>query len=82
MCDRCLTIDYAVADCWRPCYLPSKRAIIPATPRGGFSEDDYDAQFKINRLMAVIRAQRAEIAVLKATQLPTNSHESLEGIDG
>lgn len=25
MCDRCALLDYPVADCWRPCYVPPLR---------------------------------------------------------
>jgi hypothetical protein len=81
MCLACRDWDFSVAECWRPCYVPHKKAVIPTTPRGGFSDEDYDAQHKINGLMATIRAQRAEISTLKATHKPQDSRDSFEGVE-
>ncbi len=83
MCTACTLIDYPVDDCWRPCYVPptQSRGWIPTTPIGGFSDEDYDAQHKINQLMATIRAQRAEISTLKATTHRTDSRDSFEGVE-
>ena len=90
MCTRCESeIDYPVADCWRPCYIPTGRTHlpqdrskrIPPTPRGGFSDEDYDAQHKINQLMAIIRSQRTEISTLKAISHRTDSRDSFEGVE-
>lgn len=87
MCDQCLDLDYPVADCWRPCYAPRQRGYQPITgqihptPRGGFSDEEYDAQLKINTLMAVIRAQRVEMATMKATPQRTERRESFEGLE-
>lgn len=80
MCDRCLDLDYAVADCWRPCYVPPRRSA-PIQVSRGFSDEDYDAQQKITNLMAVIRAQRTEISTLKAAQTRADSRESFEGLE-
>lgn len=82
MCEKCLDIDYPVADCWRPCYVPRRRtSVIPATPRGGFSDEDYDHQHKVNTLMATIRQQRSEIATLKAVHSRPDSRDSFEGVE-
>lgn len=83
MCDRCRLIDYPIADCWRPCYVPPSkpRGFIPATPAGGFSDEDYSAQTKINTLLAIIRKQREEISTLKVLRVPRDdSRESFEGV--
>jgi hypothetical protein len=58
---------------------PKPKGFIPLV--GGFSDEDYDAQLKINTLMAIIRRQRGEIATLKAQQQRTDSRDSFEGID-
>lgn len=87
MCDRCADLDYAVADCWRPCYVPRARSTeyIPTTPRGGFSDEDLSAQEKINKLVAIIKRQREEISSLKAihdrTAQPLKSRNSFEGVE-
>jgi hypothetical protein len=91
MCDRCANIDYAIADpIWLPCggsvdrYTSRDRVGVlpPVTPTWSPSDQDYDSQTKIHDLMAIIRKQRTEIAVLKAKieKPPTDSHESFEGI--
>ncbi len=81
MCERCADLDYQVADCWRPCYVPRARpkGFIPVSR--GFSDEDFDAQNKINNLMAIIRGQRAEISTLKATQTKDDSRDSFEGVE-
>lgn len=71
MCDRCAEIDYRVADCWRPCYVPTRRSEPRVRPDLG--EDHYKAQ---EILWAVRRQLResekrnrllvAEVEVLKA----------------
>lgn len=84
MCEKCDLIDYPVADVWRPCYVPRVQPrviVMPPTPRGGFSDEDYDQQQKINSLMAIIRAQRAEISTLKAAQVKPDSLDSFEGLE-
>lgn len=81
MCDQCAEIDYAIADCWRPCYVPHRSSrVLPATPRGGFSDEDYSQQQKINDLLATIKRQREEISTLKAIRNPKDSRESFEGV--
>ena len=85
-------IDFPVSDVWRDHYAaqgltypagraPKKDPRIPATPRGGFSDEDFDAQLNIKRLMAVIRAQRSEIQTLKASAQRTDSRDSFEGVE-
>ncbi len=81
MCDQCTNIDYQVADCWRPCYMPrpKPKGYIPTSR--GFSDEDFDAQQKINNLMAIIRAQRSEISTLKTSTNKTDSRDSFEGVE-
>ena len=82
MCDRCADLDYQVADCWRPCYVPrpKPKGFIPTSR--GFSDEDFDMQLKVNNLMAVIRKQREEISSLKVKAAPReDSRESFEGVE-
>lgn len=81
MCTRCDDLDYPVADCWRPCYVPPMRRKEPMPVSRGFSDEDYDAQLKINNLMAIIRQQRGEISTLKASQPQPDSRDSFEGLE-
>ena len=85
MCDRCALLDYPVAECWLPCYEPRQRTrprwYIPTTPRGGFDEEDFDAQQRIQSLLSVIRKQRSEISGLKATIHQDDSRDSFEGVE-
>lgn len=81
MCDRCVDIDYPVADCWRPCYVPRTRATRPLTLQSGWSDEDDDLQVRLRTLLAVIRSQRAEIASLTATAIRPDSRESFEGVE-
>lgn len=82
MCERCAEIDYPIADCWRPCYVPRPRpdGFIPVSR--GFSDEDFDMQLKLNHLMAIIRKQREEISGLKEKVTPReDSRESFEGVE-
>lgn len=84
MCDRCADLDYAVADCWRPCYVPRPKppGYIPTTPRGGFSDEDYDMQAKVDGLISTIRRQGETIRTLKAKQEPArDARNSFEGVE-
>ena len=85
MCDRCTLIDYPVSDCWRPCYHPLQKqkpkGWIPTVPRGGFDEEDFDAQQRVQILLSVIRTQRSEISILKAKLSPPDSRDSFEGVE-
>jgi len=83
MCERCVDWDFKHAACWAPCYVPAAKpkGWIPATPRGGFSEEDYDVQKRVDSLMAILRKQCQEIAALKAKQAPAHdSRDSFEGV--
>ena len=84
MCQLCALIDYPIADCWRPCYHPQAKqkakGLIPTTPRGGFSDEDFSQQQKVNDLLGIIRRQREAIARLKATQNP-DSPPRFEGVE-
>jgi hypothetical protein len=84
MCHRCAEIDYQIADCWRPCYVPPRRPAgwIPTTRPGGFSDEDFDGELTRQKLLAVIRAQRAEIQTLTAlARTRTDSRDSFEGVE-
>lgn len=35
MCEKCDLIDYPVADCWRPCYVPPRRSVEPRPQQRG-----------------------------------------------
>lgn len=91
MCDKCVNIDYPIADSiWLPCGGPPDRygarnrppGYIPTTPRGGFSDEDFSMQEKVNRLMARIRTQQEEIARLRAKQQPPDpGTPGFEGVE-
>ena len=85
MCDRCALIDYPVESCWRPCYNPQQtqksKGWIPTVPRGGFDEEDFDIQARLQMLMNVIRTQRREISGLKAKLHQDDSRDSFEGVE-
>lgn len=53
MCEHCAEIDYPVADCWRPCYVPPRRH--EPRPRRDLGEDHYQAQELIWALRKQLR---------------------------
>lgn len=66
MCDHCALIDYRVADCWRPCYVPPRAT--HAMPRPGriYNEDDFAAQESLTILRQTLLHQQKQIGQLKA----------------
>lgn len=73
MCDKCLDIDYPIADVWRPCYVPRTRSqqARPYTP----GEDEFLADSVANMLRwQLAQSERrnkrlvAEMEMLKARQ--------------
>ncbi len=93
MCARCDLIDYPIADCWRPCYVPR-----PARPsldvdamRIHSGQDHFEAAETIVALRHIIKDQRArqhalerENEALRLLTTPTGhdaSRQSFEGID-
>lgn len=67
MCAKCDMIDYMVADCWRPCYQPppQPRNFIPTSPRGGFDDEGWAYQHKINALIDKIKRLERENGELR-----------------
>lgn len=64
MCEKCELIDYGVADCWRPCYQPSRKSHLPV-PGRIFNQDDFAAQQTIETLRLSLRAAQQEANKLR-----------------
>jgi len=75
MCERCRDLDYQVADCWRPCYVPRQRGI-PLIPRGSWSDQNEVLQHTVDDLLKQIKALRHELK-----QPAPAVHKPFEGVE-
>lgn len=76
MCDLCDLIDYPVADCWRPCYVPAlKPTQMPLLPRGAWSDESEILQQTVSDLIRQVKALRYE---LKHHPQPKITDEGIE----
>ena len=91
MCHLCDLIDYPVADCWRPCYVPGQKAKDVRDIRKHSGQDYFESAETIATLQTIIKQQRArqtdlerENEALRLRAAPNGqdaSRQSFEGIE-
>lgn len=92
MCQLCDLIDYPVADCWRPCYVPNhpKANVLRAIQKNS-GQDYFESAETIATLQTIIKQQRTRQTALErenealrlraAPQADDDSRESFEGLE-
>lgn len=91
MCALCDLIDYPVADCWRPCYVPNQNARDIRAIRKNSGQDYFESAQTIETLRTILKQQQFRTTQLEreneALRLRTAPHgqdasrQSFEGIE-
>ena len=91
MCQRCNDIDYPVADCWRPCYVPpgrsrdskrSPRGLIPLwTDESDALRATIERLEKENHLLTLALSQLRAGSRPSASPTQCSSLQSFTGVD-